>query len=75
LGKGVKQASPLVKRRGGGPEGGGGRKRRLAGCGQYYQHSDVGNFIVEKYSDITAKIIPFFEKYPVKGVKALDFAD
>jgi hypothetical protein len=52
------------------------------GCGQYYQHSDVGNFIfhisyfiVEKYSDITEKIIPFFDKYQIKGVKALDFVD
>ena len=35
---------------------------------------DEGNFIVSKFSDIEVKIIPFFKKYPIHGVKALDFA-
>lgn len=48
------------------------------GCGNYYDRSGgkmAGDFIVSKFSDIFDKIIPFFEKYPVQGVKAQDFAD
>lgn len=47
-------------------------------CGRYvaapegYNH---GEFIVSKLSDITKIIIPFFEKYPIKGKKSLDFQD
>jgi hypothetical protein len=26
-------------------------------------------------TDITTKIIPFFSKYPIKGIKSLDFSD
>ena len=33
------------------------------------------NFRVSKFQDIYEKIIPFFKKYPILGVKALDFAD
>ena len=48
------------------------------GCGKYSDRSDkvkVGDFAVYKYSDIVEKIIPFFDKYPIVGVKALDFSD
>lgn len=31
--------------------------------------------MVTKFSDIYEKIIPFFQKYPIVGVKALDYAD
>jgi hypothetical protein len=46
-------------------------------CGRYtapsgYNH---GEFLVTKFSDIETKIIPFFNKYRIKGVKALDFVD
>jgi hypothetical protein len=47
-------------------------------CGKYSYWSDkvkVGYFAVYKLSDILEKIIPFFDKYPVLGIKALDFAD
>lgn len=46
-------------------------------CGNYYFNSnkDIGDFIVSKLSYITDKIIPFFEKYPIEGVKAKDFID
>jgi hypothetical protein len=30
---------------------------------------------VQKLSDIHGKVIPFFDKYRIEGVKALDFAD
>ena len=32
-------------------------------------------FIVTRLSDIVEKILPFFEKYPLVGVKALNFGD
>ena len=31
--------------------------------------------MVYKFKDIEGKIIPFFRKYRMHGVKALDFAD
>ena len=34
---------------------------------------EVLEFRVVKLKDITDKIIPFFNKYPIHGVKALDF--
>ena len=36
---------------------------------------NVVNFIVTKFKDITQKIIPFFKKHSILGVKELDFAD
>lgn len=46
-------------------------------CGSYYLKSkqNVGDFIVSRLTDINEKIIPFFEKYSIIGVKALDFSD
>ena len=46
-------------------------------CGNFFvnKNRDVFYFRVSKFSDITDKIIPFFKKYPILGVKALDFAD
>lgn len=50
---------------------------RYLNCGRYYpkSNSEVGDFVVSKLSDIIGKIIPFFEKYPILGVKCLDFKD
>jgi hypothetical protein len=31
--------------------------------------------VVTKFQDITDKIIPFFDKYTIKGVKASDYSD
>ena len=45
-------------------------------CGCVTKHSEnVVALIVTKFSDIENKIIPFFKKYPIYGVKALEFAD
>ena len=41
------------------------------GCGNYYFHAGAGDIVVQKYSDI----IPFFNKYPILGVKQKDFLD
>lgn len=32
-------------------------------------------FLVTKYQDIVDKVIPFFYKYPIKGVKVSDYYD
>ena len=44
-------------------------------CGTIRKRSDAIDLRVYKLSDITDKIIPFFLKHPIIGVKALDFAD
>lgn len=51
---------------------------KYLGCGKYSDRSDkvkVGDFAVYKYSDIVEKIIPFFDKYPILGVKKYNFRD
>lgn len=45
------------------------------GCYQLWQGKNWGNFIVTKFSDITDKIIPFFDKYHILGVKSQDYVD
>ena len=47
------------------------------GCGKYYPSSSGsdGKYQVTKYSDVFEKIIPFFQKHPLLGVKSLDFED
>lgn len=47
------------------------------GCGAYISSSTgkIGFYRVEKFKDILEKIIPFFKKYPIKGIKAKDFSD
>jgi hypothetical protein len=46
------------------------------GCGRV-DNATRGDcwFVVSKFSDIDTKIIPFFNKYRIEGVKALDYAD
>jgi hypothetical protein len=33
------------------------------------------NFVVTKFRDILGKIIPFFQKHPLHGIKSLDLRD
>lgn len=44
-------------------------------CGYYRSQPTkrTGEFLVGKLSDITEKIIPFFYKYKIIGIKSLDF--
>ena len=49
--------------------------KQLLKSGKIYKNRYAFYFTVSKFSDITEKIIPFFKKYPILGVKALDFAD
>ena len=44
-------------------------------CGNIYIKGNAFDFKVTKLDDIQNKIIPFFKKYSILGVKALDFAD
>ena len=44
-------------------------------CGNLTKDRDSYSFRVTKFKDIAEKIIPFFKKYTIHGVKALDFAD
>ena len=44
-------------------------------CGNLTKARDSYSFRVTKFKDIAEKIIPFFKKYTIHGVKALDFAD
>ena len=48
------------------------------GCGRIEKAStrpDGVNFVVSKFSDIKEKIIPFFQKYPLQGIKFRDYLD
>lgn len=43
-------------------------------CGRVESISpSASNFVVTKFSDITDKIIPFFDKYAIHGIKSLDY--
>jgi hypothetical protein len=50
---------------------------QIFGCGSIniVEKSGIVSFSVRNYSDITDKIIPFFEEYKIQGVKAKDFND
>ena len=51
---------------------------RYLDCGKYSRRSEkvkVGDFAVYKYSDLVEKIIPFFDKYSILGVKNDNFRD
>jgi hypothetical protein len=40
-----------------------------------WKNKDYISYSVSKFEDISSKIIPFFEKYPILGVKSQDFKD
>lgn len=44
-------------------------------CGNIYKDGNNLVFRVPKYDDLDNKIIPFFQKYPIIGVKNKDFKD
>jgi LAGLIDADG endonuclease len=46
-------------------------------CGNYFSRNNknFGELIITKFEDLIDKVIPFFNKYPILGVKALDFED
>ena len=48
---------------------------KYLGCGAVCSDREFSRLRVTKLYDITNKIIPFFNKYPILGVKAKDFKD
>ena len=51
------------------------RLKEFLNCGNLYKKRETFQLIVTKFEDIVTIIIPFFKKYPIRGVKAIDFAD
>ena len=47
------------------------------GCGRYYtvRNRNEVNFMVNTFSDIYTKIIPFMDKYPLLGAKLQDYLE
>ena len=47
------------------------------GCGDVFVrlNQPAVDFRIQKFSDLIEKVIPFFQKYPILGVKAKDFVD
>ena len=45
------------------------------GCGQSYTYKRYAEFKCRNFKDIQEKILPFFLKYPILGVKSQDFYD
>jgi len=44
-------------------------------CGVIYEYKQIVVFKVTKLTDINSKIMPFFIKYPILGVKSKDFTN
>ena len=45
------------------------------GCGNISKYEEASYYRVAKFSDICDKIIPFFNKYQIQGVKLQDYLD
>ena len=45
----------------------------LLGCGTVYVSKEAVYLTVKNFSDIETKVVPFFVKYPILGVKTQDF--
>jgi hypothetical protein len=45
------------------------------GCGKIFESRDAVDFVVTKLPDLISQIIPFFDKYPLQGVKSKEFLD
>lgn len=44
-------------------------------CGRIIENGSMIKFYIAKFSDILSILLPFFDKYPILGVKNLDFKD
>lgn len=43
-------------------------------CGNLLKKRDTLHFTVENFQELTKKIIPFFQKFPILGIKSKDFS-
>ena len=50
---------------------------QILGCGSYsiLKNTGIGIFSVSGFNNVINKVIPFFEEYPIIGVKTKDFED
>jgi len=44
-------------------------------CGRYIAKSGYGEFIVEKFTDVSDKVIPIFEEFKLHGIKSNNYED
>ena len=42
-------------------------------CGHVYRSRNAIDFRITKFKDLTDKVIPFFDKFPLQGAKHLDY--
>ena len=45
------------------------------GAGHVYKYREVLDFKITKFEDLTNIVIPFFDAFPIVGVKSQDFED
>lgn len=45
------------------------------GCGRFSVSKEAAYYTCSRFTDISEKILPFFNNYPIKGVKSDDFKD
>ena len=45
------------------------------GCGILYKNRETFELVFTNFTEIEEQIIPFFVKYPIAGIKYLDFQD
>ena len=48
---------------------------KCLGAGNVYWRDKAIDIKISKFDDLTKKLIPFFDKYPLEGTKLLDFED
>nr|YP_009364365.1 LAGLIDADG endonuclease [Ophiocordyceps sinensis]ARF03429.1 LAGLIDADG endonuclease [Ophiocordyceps sinensis]QDH07223.1 GIY-YIG endonuclease [Ophiocordyceps sinensis] len=44
-------------------------------CGRYISKQYYGEFLVEKFTDISSKVIPLFETFKLYGIKSKNYED
>jgi len=44
-------------------------------CGYIYKNRETVDFQITKFSDLHEKVLPFFQNFPLQGVKRLDYLD
>lgn len=45
------------------------------GCGKVFVYPKVVSFNITSLDELDSKVLPFFAKYPLQGVKLLDYFD
>lgn len=48
---------------------------KYLGCGKIYKHKKAIYLSIYKLDDLNLKVLPIFERYPIQGVKSLDYLD